>query len=319
VANGRRLPVRAQIGPWRYTNWVLATLGLLSGDLPTFDLQSHSIHSDGALSASEVVAAAASAGVRLFALSDHDSVDGVSEAVAAAAGLDLALVPSVEISALDDANRDHHILGYLIDHHDPVLSQRLGSYRQDREHRATRMADALRELGFELDDAALAARAAEGKSIGRPHLAKAVVSHPGNAQRLQDEGRTDPSAFLEAYLIEGKPAFRSRTIPSVPESIAAIHEAGGIAIWAHPFFTIPDPDLVVGLIDDFRAQGMDGIECFYVTHSREQTELLADRCDQLGLLSTGSSDFHGPQHREFSKFRAFSTYGREPRLGPIAG
>jgi 3',5'-nucleoside bisphosphate phosphatase len=291
----------------------------LSGDLPTFDLQSHSVHSDGALTAAEVVAAAASAGVRLLALSDHDSVDGVSEAIAAASELGIALVPSVEISALDEAKRDQHILGYLVDHRDPVLSQRLQRYRHDREHRATRMADALKELGFELDETALAARAAEGKSIGRPHLAKAVVAHPANARRLQEEGRTDPSAFLEAYLIEGKPAFRSRTIPSVPESIAAIHEAGGLAVWAHPFWTIPERDVLPAMIEQIHGQGIDGIESFYVSHTREQTELLADRCDALGLLSTGSSDFHGPRHREFSRFRAFSTYGREPRLGPIAG
>lgn len=277
------------------------------------------MHSDGALPAPEVVAAAASAGVELLALSDHDSVDGVSEAAAAAARLGLALVPSVEISALDAADRDQHILGYLVDHHDPVLRRRLESYRRDRERRATRMAGALEELGFELDQAALAARAAEGGSIGRPHLAQAVVSHPANARRLGDEGRTDPSAFLEGYLVEGKPAFRSRTIPSVPDSIAAIHDAGGVAIWAHPFWTIPEYDLVLEMIDGIHGQGIDGIECFYVSHAREQTEFLADRCDELGLLSTGSSDFHGPRHREFSRFRAFSTYGREPRLGPIAG
>jgi len=299
-------------------SFVLTSLTILRGDVPTFDLQSHSVHSDGALPPQEVVAAAASAGVTLLALSDHDSVDGVSDAATAASELGLALVPSVEISALDEAGRDHHILGYLVDHHDPVLSRRLESYRHDREHRATRMADALRDLGFELDEAPLAARAAEGKSIGRPHLAKAVVSHPANARRLEEEGRTDPSAFLEAYLIDGKPAFRPRTIPSVPDSIAAIHEAGGVAIWAHPFWTVPEPDFVLALIEEFHGQGLDGVECFYVTHTREQTDLLADRCEELGLLRTGSSDFHGPGHREFSKFRAFSTYGREPRLGPIA-
>ena len=115
----------------------------------------------------------------------------------------------------------------MIDHHDPVLSERLESYRVDREGRADRMAEALRELGYELDDAPLRARAAEGKSIGRPHLARAAVSHPANQARLKEEGLADPSAFLVEYLIEGKPAFRSRTIPSVPESIDAIHEAGG--------------------------------------------------------------------------------------------
>ena len=71
-------------------------------------------------------------------------------------------------------------------------------------------------------------------------------------------------------------------------------------------------------IDRFREWGLDGVECFYATHTREQAELLADRCAELGLLSTGSSDFHGPEHRLFSRFRAFSTYGREPALGPIA-
>jgi 3',5'-nucleoside bisphosphate phosphatase len=286
-------------------------------DLPIFDLQSHSVHSDGTLPAAEVVATAAHAGVRLLSLSDHDSVDGVQEAADAAARLGVALVPAVEISALDEDNQDQHILGYLIDHHDPMLSQRLESYRLDREGRAGRMADALRDLGYELDDAPLQARAAEGKSIGRPHLARAAVSHPANQVRLEEEGLTDPSAFLVEYLIEGKPAFRSRTIPSVPESIDAIHEAGGLAIWAHPFWTIPEPETVLEMLDGFRECGIDGVECFYVTHTLEQVAVLTDRCDQLDLLTTGSSDFHGPGHREFSRFRAFHTFGHQPRLGPI--
>ena len=298
---------------------LLSTLRRLSEDLPSFDLQSHSVHSDGLLPASGVVAAAAEAGVKLLALSDHDSVDGVQEAADTAAELGLGLVPAVEISALDQENGDQHILGYVIDHHDPVLSERLESYRVDREGRADRMAQALRELGYELDDAPLRARAAEGKSIGRPHLARAAVSHPANQARLKEEGLADPSAFLVEYLIEGKPAFRSRTIPSVPESIDAIHEAGGLAIWAHPFWTIPEADTVLEMLDDFRRSGIDGVECFYVTHTPEQVEVLADRCDELDLLMTGSSDFHGPGHREFSRFRAFELFGREPRLGPIGG
>lgn len=288
-------------------------------DPPTFDLQSHSVHSDGALSAREVVEAAAAAGVELLSLSDHDSVDGVAEALDAASAQGIAVAPAVEISALDDELRDQHILGYMVDHTDPVLCERLESYREDREQRATRMADALKELGYELDEESLAARVAEGKSIGRPHLARAAVTHPANAQRLEREGLTDPSAFLVEYLIEGKSAFRSRTIPSVPESIEAIHDAGGVAIWAHPYWTIPERQTVIPMVDDLHAHGIDGVECFYITHTREEAELLLDRCDELGMLITGSSDFHGPRHREFSQFRAFSTFGREPRLGPIAG
>ncbi len=297
----------------------MSTLSRLAEQAPTFDLQSHSIHSDGALPPREVVEAAAGAGVELFALSDHDSVDGVQEALEAAHELTLRLVPAVEISAITEGEQDLHILGYLIDHQDPVLLERLVSYRFDRVRRGQAMAQALRELGFELDEQLLAEREAQGKTIGRPHLAQAVVSHPANAERLQQEGLTELSPFLVAYLIDGRPAFRPREHPTVEESIAAIHEAGGVAVWAHPFWDVKDPEVVLATIDRFRAWGLDGVECFYATHDREQTELLVNRCGELGLLSTGSSDFHGPSHRIFSEFRAFSTYGHEPVLGPIAG
>ncbi len=291
----------------------------MSADPPTFDLQSHSQHSDGALEPSEVVAAAAQAGVELLALSDHDSVDGVQAAAEAAAEVGVRLVPAVEVSSVDGDQQDLHVLGYVVDHRDPALRERLRSWREDREHRAEAMAAALRELGYELDDSELDRRRARGQSIGRPHLADAVVRHPANAERLRAEGLAERSAFLVAYLIEGRPAFRPRTKPTVAESIQTIHDAGGVAVWAHPFWDVEEPGAVLEAIDRFRAWGLDGVECFYATHTREQAELLADRCSELGLLSTGSSDFHGPAHRLFSRFRAFSTYGRRPVLGPIAG
>ena len=266
-----------------------------------------------------MVVAAGDAGVELLALSDHDTVDGVQSAADAAAELGLRLVPAVEISSVDRAQQDLHVLGYLIDHHDPALRELLRGWREDREHRAEGMADALRGLGYELDESELTRRKAQGKPIGRPHLADAVVGHAANAERLRAEGLDERSAFLEAYLIDGAPAFRPRTRPTVGESIAAIHAAGGVAVWAHPFWDVDDPGEVLSTIDRFREWGLDGVECFYPTHTREQTVLIADRCVELGLLSTGSSDFHGPAHRLFSRFRAFSTYGRTPALGPIAG
>jgi predicted metal-dependent phosphoesterase TrpH len=291
----------------------------LSADPPTFDLQSHSIHSDGALEPHDVVATAAQAGVELLALSDHDTVDGVQQAIDAGAELGVRIAPAVEISSVDRDQQDLHVLGYLVDHTDSVLLDRLRTWRQDREQRAEAMGDALRELGYEVDESEIAKRKAEGKPIGRPHLADAVVNHPANAERLREEGLDERSAFLVAYLIDGKPAFKPRTTPTVAESIAAIHDAGGVAVWAHPFWDVSEPADVLETIDRFRGWGLDGVECFYTTHTREQVELLADRCAELGLLSTGSADFHGPGHKLFSKFRAFSTYGREPALGPIAG
>lgn len=285
---------------------------------PSFDLQSHSLHSDGELSPRDVVLAAAADGVELLALTDHDSTEGIEEALAAASTQGLRLVPAVEISTADAGQADLHILGYLIDHRVRALSDWLRSSRASREHRAWAMADAIRELGYELDEQPLREREQQGKSIGRPHLAAAVVSHPANADRLAGEGLNEPSAFLVEYLIEGRPAFRARQAPSAKEAIDVIHAAGGVAVWAHPFWDIEARDQVLATVDRFVALGLDGVECFYVTHDQLQTELLADRCEQLGVLTTGSSDFHGPGHRQFSRFRAFSTYGRTPALGPIA-
>jgi hypothetical protein len=271
------------------------------------------------LAPADVVRAAAAAGVELLSLTDHDTAAGVDEAAAAAVQEGIGLVAATEITSIWQGSQDLHILGYLIDPHDQTLVSTLERSRSDRERRADAMAAALEELGFALDREALAQRAAEGKSIGRPHLAQAVVGVQANHDRLAEEGLLDPTAFLVAYLIEGRPAFRPRQAPSVQEAIELIHGAGGLAVWAHPFWDVDEPADVLATIDTFHAAGLDGVESFYVTHTREQTTLLVDRCGELGLLSTGSSDFHGPQHHTFSKFRAFDTYGLEPVLGPIAG
>jgi predicted metal-dependent phosphoesterase TrpH len=287
---------------------------------PRFDLQSHSTHSDGALAAAEVVQRAADAQVELLALSDHDTVSGVSEALAAGEQLGVKVVPAVEISAVDEGApvpRELHILGYNIDHTGQVLTARLEEFLGDRERRTLRMADALGECGFELDRTAIDARIAEGKPIGRPHLAQAVLDAPANTDRLAQEEIDDVGSLIRGYLIEGKPAFRLRETPTVAEAIDAIHEAGGVAIWAHPFWDVSDPAEVLESIDRFVALGIDGVEAFYLSHDREQTELVAGRCQELGLLSTGSADFHGPENDLFSRFMAFETYGLTPNLGPI--
>jgi hypothetical protein len=285
-----------------------------------FDLQSHSTHSDGALPAAEVVERAADGGVELLALSDHDTVSGVSEALTAGERTGVRVVPAVEISAVDDGapvGRELHMLGYDIDHTAAPLTERLSEFLADRERRTMRMAAALRELGLDLDDAELTARVAAGQPIGRPHLAEAALRSPANASRLKEEGIDEIGSFIGAYLVEGRPAFRLRETPTVDQAVDAIHEAGGVAIWAHPFWDLSEPGEVLESIDRFRALGLDGVEAFYITHTREQTELLAERCAALGLLSTGSSDFHGPENRLFSRFLAFETYGLEPNLGRI--
>jgi 3',5'-nucleoside bisphosphate phosphatase len=279
---------------------------------PTFDLQSHSTHSDGALPPRAVVAAAADAGVELLALTDHDTVDGVDEALQASAALGLRLVPAVELSAVDGGFEDLHVLGYLVDHRADALLGPLETFRADRAARAVRMAEALRDCGLELD-------LPQRETIGRPHLAQAAFDHPANRMRLEREGIVNASQLLEAYLVPGAPAFRRRTTPTVAEAIEVVHDAGGVAVWAHPFWDVDDPVAVTGHIGRFAGLGLDGVEAFYPTHDAGQATVIAERCAELGLLTTGSADFHGPAHPHFNRFRAFELHGLQPALGPIAG
>ncbi len=279
---------------------------------PTFDLQSHSTCSDGALAPRAVVAAAAAAGVELLALSDHDTVDGVDEALEAATAHGLGVVTAAELSAIDGEREDLHVLGYGLDHRSDALLETLARFRADRGARAHRMADALRDEGLELDFPDRGER-----PVGRPHLAQAAFEHPANSMRLREEGIVNFSQLLEAYLIPGAPAYRRRTTPSVPEAIDTIHAAGGVAVWAHPFWDVDAGEEVLALIDRFAAEGLDGVEAFYVTHTGPQTRMVAEHCADRGLLTTGSADFHGPDHPRFNAFRAFDLHGLEPNLGPI--
>jgi predicted metal-dependent phosphoesterase TrpH len=276
---------------------------------PTFDLQSHSTYSDGTLDPAEVVARAAEAGVQLLALTDHDTVDGVPEALAAASVKNINLTPAVELSSVHDSYEDLHILGYEIDHTDSTLLAALEDFRSDRVRRIFAMADRLRELGFELDDGPLK-RAAPG----RPHLADALLAHPANAARLREEGIDGKDALFPAYLVPGAPGYVRRSRPTVPQAIDVIHAAGGLAVWAHPFWDLAEP---LPTLREFADRGIDGVEAFYATHTAEQTLALHRAARERGLLTTGSTDFHGPAHEHFNRFRGFELHGLEPDLGRL--
>jgi predicted metal-dependent phosphoesterase TrpH len=237
-------------------------------------------------------------------------VAGVDAALAAARTHGIRVVPATELSTLDEAGEDLHLLGYGIDHRAPAFTAALETFRADRRARGHRMADALRENGWALD-------VPERESLGRPHLAAAAFAHPANRERIRAAGLQTPSDLLVAELIPGAPSYRRRTLPTVAAAIELVHAAGGVAVWAHPFWDVEEPAAVLSTIDRFAALGLDGVEAFYVTHTAEQTRVAAGRCAELGLLSTGSADFHGPGHPLFSRFRAFELYGIEPRLGPL--
>jgi predicted metal-dependent phosphoesterase TrpH len=284
---------------------------------PDFDLQSHSVHSDGALPAADVVAQAAAAGMKLMALTDHDTVDGVAAALRAAREHGLRCSPAAELSSVSGEFEDLHVCGYELRHDDRELRATLADFRADRGRRIWAMADRLEELGFALDRTELRAREAAGAPLGRPHLADAVLAHAANAARLRSERISGRNALFPPYLVPGAAAYVARSRPTVEEAIDVIHAAGGVAVWAHPFWDISERPTVLAALDRFAAAGLDGVEVFYATHDEAQTRTLDAAVRERGLLATGSADFHGPAHERFSRFGAFSLYGLEPRLGPI--
>lgn len=266
---------------------------------PTFDLQSHSTYSDGALPPAEVVELARNAGVQVLALTDHDTVDGVTEALSAAG--DIRVIPAVELSSVHGDFEDLHILGYGLDHTDPALLATLADFRQDRIRRILAMADELRALGFTIDPARL-----RHDAPGRPHLAAALLED-------NDLELTKNEVFAK-YLVPGTPTYVARSRPTVQQAIEVIHAAGGLAVWAHPYWDVERADEA---LREFASYGLDGVEAFYVTHSEAQTRHIYALARELGLLTTGSADFHGPAHDHFNRFRAFSLHGLEPDLGRL--
>ncbi len=256
------------------------------------ELQSHSTVSDGQLSPAEVVAQAWEAGVTTLALTDHDAIAGVEEAVEAAKGFGIELVPAIEMSCVHEYAEDLHICGYWVDL--GVIAPACERAQKERINRAGEIIERLRNWGFEVKLEDAIKEAGDALSIGRPHIARAA-------------GATgDLGPFFEEYLVPGGKAFVPRRWPTAEQAIALIHEAGGTAVIAHPYWDIEDPDEVEDLI---RSLGADGVETFYPSHSEEQTEHLLRLCEELDLVPTGSSDYHGPTHKTFAKFGAYDTFG----------
>jgi predicted metal-dependent phosphoesterase TrpH len=264
------------------------------------ELQSHSTVSDGQLAPAEVVARAAEAGVTTLALSDHDAIAGVAEAARAAEGLGVELVPAIEMSCVHEYAEDLHVCGYWVDL--GAIAPACERAQHERVARAGEIIESLRREGFDLHLEDAVREAGDALSIGRPHIARAA-------------GATgDLGPFFEEYLVPGAKAFVPRRWPTAAQAVELIREAGGVAVVAHPYWDIDQPDQVDELI---RALGVDGVEVYYPTHSREQTGHLLWLCEELGLVATGSSDYHGPTHRSFSSFGAYDTYGLgEPQVPP---
>jgi predicted metal-dependent phosphoesterase TrpH len=268
------------------------------------DLQSHSTVSDGELAPADVVRAAAAAGVKTMALTDHDGIAGVEEANETAAELGIENVPAVEMSCVHKYSEDLHICGYWVDI--DKIRPACEKAQQERIDRAKEIIKNLNDHGVDVTFEAAVEKAGAADAIGRPHNAKAAGAGP------------DLGPFFEEYLVPGAKAFVSRKWPSAEQAVQLIHDAGGVAVVAHPYWDVKDPDQVRELIESLsRDVGLDGVETFYPPHTKKQTAHLLELCEEFGLVSTASSDFHGPNHKSFPNWLAYQTYGLgEPQLPP---
>jgi 3',5'-nucleoside bisphosphate phosphatase len=272
------------------------------------DLQSHSTVSDGQLEPAEVARAAAEAGVTVMSLTDHDAVAGVVAASAAADAAGIENIPAVEMSCVHRYSDDLHVLGYWVDVQ--AIAPACEKAQQERVERARQIVERFNEHGVDVSFDEAIAEAGAADSVGRPHIARPAMRH------LKWEGSV--GEFFEEWLVPGAKAFVSRTWPSAEQAVELIHGAGGVAVVAHPYWDVKDPNQVEDLIESLqREAGLDGVEAFYPDHTREQTRHCLELCRDLGLVPTGSSDFHGPTHKTFSRFGTYDTYGLgEPQVPP---
>lgn len=249
------------------------------------DLHTHSSVSDGLDSPAELVRKMKTAGIETFALTDHDTLQGLPEARAEAEQIGIELIPGAEISAEFHGQDDVHILALFVDEKNDVFNARLSERQENRRRRGELMAEKLLEAGFALDLDAIRQDVGDGV-WGRPHLARALV-RAGHAASHDD-------AF-ERFLGREHPWYVASTKWAAADVLAAIREAGGVSSLAHAVW-YRDPE---GLARALAPAGLDAIEVFHPDHDAVQEARFGGLVRELDLLVTAGSDFHGtPEGRK---------------------
>ncbi len=247
------------------------------------DLHTHSSVSDGTDTPAELVRAAVEANLSVIALVDHDTFAGLPEARAAGARLGVEVLGGIELSTMHGPH-SVHLLGYGCDPKQPDLAAELELIQRSREERVPRMAQRLAELGMPITAADIESQAA-GVSVGRPHVADALVAHGYVANRNE--------AF-DRYLYDGGPAYIGRYAPSLARGIELIRGAGGAAVVAHPWGRGGRRHLTFSTLEALaHGSGLDGIEVDHNDHDPESRTELRTFAAEVGLLATGGSDYHG--------------------------
>lgn len=252
------------------------------------DLHTHTTASDGLCTPGELVERAATDRVDVVAVTDHDTVGGVEDAVAHAEHNGVRVVAGIELSARH-GERNVHVLGFFLDVASVELSDTLASLAADRMSRAREIVDRLCELGYELSWRDVAEQAG-GVVIGRPHIARALVAR-GHIAQVRD-------AFTPEFIADGGRADVPKRALTPTDAVALIRSAGGVAVVAHPGVGHHEGQaqpLSVELLAEMRDAGMVGLEVDHPDHDPLMREGLARVADDLGLVVTGGSDFHGDE------------------------
>ncbi len=258
------------------------------------DLHAHTTTSDGSLTPSQLVDMARKNGLRALAVTDHDTIEGLPEALERGAEIGIEVAPGVEISA-EFKSGTMHILGYFIDPANPNLSEKLQTLQEARRTRNPRIAGKLRDLGLEVTMEEVDA-AAGGGQVGRPHFARVLIDKHYVSDIDEAFGR---------YLGKGAPAYVDKFRLYPKDAVTMIRGAGGIAVLGHPFTLNLEPEPLERLLIDLVDVGLEGIEVYYSEHTPEMTRLYLTLAEKLNLLPTGGSDYHGDNKDEIALGRGF--------------
>ena len=241
------------------------------------DLHLHTHFSDGTFSPEELAGHGARLGFAALALTDHDSVEGCARMAAACGAAGIEFITGTELTAEHD-DTEVHLLGYFLDTQNQTLLAEIAKFQAVRQNRIREMVAKLNQLNMPLEAETVFALA-NCKSPGRPHVARAMVK-AGLARHLDE-------AF-ERFLKKNRPAWVPKAKMSALEGVELIHQAGGLAVMAHPGLNRTD-EIIPALVD----AGLDGIECFHTKHSTAMSERYLEIADKFHLLVTGGSDCHG--------------------------
>ena len=249
------------------------------------DLHTHTDRSDGTFAPAELVGLAAERGLDVVAVTDHDTTEGLEEALAAGSELGVEVVPGVELSA-EHEGTSIHILCYWMDVANAGLQEELRRLRDERFHRGERMVEKLRELGLPIEFERVH-EIAKGGNIVRPHIAQAMVE-AGHVE-------TEKEAF-DRWIGDGRPAHVPKHALDPLDALALIRGAGGLCVLAHPGMWGDESSVPEGLIEAMAGAGMTGLEVDHTDHDPEQREHWRKLADRLGLITTGGSDCHGTRY-----------------------